>query len=589
MHKQVLRSKMSPAQMSIYITFCIFACLFSSTLQQQNGLSFKRPRTILSNNNQTNLVSSNQHNTFPYDNNTRPEMYMDDGKQSEMEKLEVDLENRRIIESSKTWKLFEIKSSFANNLGKKPTYKLKETTMPRIGRPQVTIPRESMIAESSEPEPTKALPFDGIGHIHPHQSNISPETCPACLDARLIQHYKHKGCTPVIYAGCKCPSRFRCPVDMPTNRIKSGRSNGFAGQNMDQRSSSSSSSPMIITESGEITFEGCRYNGSTYQMGQIVPTANICRICVCAFMDDGSVGVDCETQIQCPVTRSFTPRTQMWQADQSGKLVSSFMGRTMGQFPSFRLNCYDYYEHDKCCPRQECVPISARTGRMLKPRKTCSYNGRTYQLGERIDLLSITNNKLLEDENIMNDETESNLTNSDTENGSHIDDDDGIPIFALGHHSVPVHLRRNQFPVNFPEEIACLNCICSDGWNNSALEHGFNHYSGELFLNHMGNSCVRKSCEMHLNPQFKAGCLPVYHEDRCCPVDFICPRTRFMSMNIRGLDSGSKLCKFEGRKYAVGAKLYAMDYSAAPCVDCECRVPPDFTCLQRKNCIPPKQ
>lgn len=57
-----------------------------------------------------------------------------------------------------------------------------------------------------------------------------------------------------------------------------------------------------------------------------------------------------------------------------------------------------------------------------------------------------------------------------------------------------------------------------------------------------------------------------------------------MSMRIRGLDSGAKLCQFEGRKYPVGAKLYQSDHSAAPCVDCECLVPPMFTCLRRKDC-----
>ena len=62
-----------------------------------------------------------------------------------------------------------------------------------------------------------------------------------------------------------------------------------------------------------------------------------------------------------------------------------------------------------------------------------------------------------------------------------------------------------------------------------------------------------------------------------------------MSMRVRGLDSGSKLCKFEGRKYPVGSMLYQMDHSAAPCVDCECRIPPEFTCLQRKDCIATSQ
>ena len=56
---------------------------------------------------------------------------------------------------------------------------------------------------------------------------------------------------------------------------------------------------------------------------------------------------------------------------------------------SLSLYCYDYYQHDQCCPRQECIPINSRTGRTLRPRKTCRFVGKEYQLGEKIHLSDI--------------------------------------------------------------------------------------------------------------------------------------------------------------------------------------------------------
>ena len=64
----------------------------------------------------------------------------------------------------------------------------------------------------------------------------------------------------------------------------------------------------------------------------------------------------------------------------------------------------------------------------------------------------------------------------------------------------------------------------------------------------------------------------------------ILARTRQMALRVRGIDYGSKLCHFEGRKYPVGARIYQSQHQAADCIDCECRIPPEFTCLRRKNC-----
>lgn len=452
----------------------------------------------------------------------------------------------------------------------------------------------------SAPQPSAVYHNDdGIGHLH-HRHHQQAEgnsvACPACLDARLIQHYHIRGCTAVTLGHCHCPSRFKCPVDVPTSRaiggMKNSRSIRGGGGGSGHHSSTDQNnarSLKIMTAfggggGGRFSSISCLYNSTHYSLGQIVPTSDVCRICVCGYHSDGTVGVDCETSIQCPAIRSVTPPVpNMWMQNQAGQLVSSFLGRTIGgQLSPVKLNCYDFFEHDKCCPRQECVPVNARTGRTLQNRATCRYNKQTYLLGEKIDLASMLKNDPLADENgELEREEEPELLSMAEESSA----SSGASLA-----SAPP-LRRNQFPPNFPEEVACLSCICTEQWNSSALEErgGLQKLSSAFFLQAMGGSCRRKRCEMELDPRFKAGCLPVYHEDQCCPVDFVCPRTRYMSMRVRGLDSGSKLCKFEGRKYPVGSMLYQMDHSAAPCVDCECRIPPEFTCLQRKDCIATSQ
>lgn len=164
--------------------------------------------------------------------------------------------------------------------------------------------------------------------------------------------------------------------------------------------------------------------------------------------------------------------------------------------------------------------MNARTGRTLQNRATCRYNKQTYLLGEKIDLASMLKNDPLADENgELEREEEPELLSMAEESSA----SSGASLA-----SAPP-LRRNQFPPNFPEEVACLSCICTEQWNSSALEErgGLQKLSSAFFLQAMGGSCRRKRCEMELDPRFKAGCLPVYHEDQCCPVDFVCRMSAF--------------------------------------------------------------
>lgn len=178
---------------------------------------------------------------------------------------------------------------------------------------------------------------DGIGHLHHrHQSEGNSIACPACLDARLIQHYHIRGCTAVTLGHCQCPSRFKCPVDVPSSRTIGGLKNsrsirGGGGHSSTDQNNGRSLKMTAFSSNRFSSGNGCFYNSTHFNLGQIVSTSDVCRICVCGYHSDGTVGVDCETSIQCPAIRSATPPVpNMWMQNQAGQLVSSFLGRTLG-------------------------------------------------------------------------------------------------------------------------------------------------------------------------------------------------------------------------------------------------------------------
>lgn len=60
----------------------------------------------------------------------------------------------------------------------------------------------------------------------------------------------------------------------------------------------------------------------------------------------------------------------------------------------------------------------------------------------------------------------------------------------------------------YPKEDPCVECICEQSWDTqNPLNSG---------------GCRKIKCDLQLNPHFKAGCLPIYHEKTCCPIDYFC-------------------------------------------------------------------
>ncbi|GIY50481.1 uncharacterized protein CEXT_335951 [Caerostris extrusa] len=89
--------------------------------------------------------------------------------------------------------------------------------------------------------------------------------------------------------------------------------------------------------------------------------------------------------------------------------------------------------------------------------------------------------------------------------------------------------------------------------------------------------------------KLKQGCIPIYHEKTCCPIDYHCADDDFDFKPNRGAsfksdDDEDEMCFFESRYYPIG---HVLDIKhPTNCVTCTCKTPPDFTCIH-SSCPPP--
>ncbi|XP_013794690.1 kielin/chordin-like protein isoform X2 [Limulus polyphemus] len=118
----------------------------------------------------------------------------------------------------------------------------------------------------------------------------------------------------------------------------------------------------------------------------------------------------------------------------------------------------------------------------------------------------------------------------------------------------------------YPDDDNCLTCICTTEWSglNSA-------------------SCRKVDCllEEHL-PQLRRGCLPIYHANNCCPIDYHCPSGGNTTLeNAVESETGneSNLCYFDRKYYARGEVLDINH--PTNCVTCSCDTPPELTCIHQ--------
>ncbi|XP_054162503.1 kielin/chordin-like protein [Oppia nitens] len=107
------------------------------------------------------------------------------------------------------------------------------------------------------------------------------------------------------------------------------------------------------------------------------------------------------------------------------------------------------------------------------------------------------------------------------------------------------------------KEDPCLQCTCTKDWNPRSP------------INNSTGNCQPVKCYMDSNEKFRAGCVPIYYENRCCPIDYHCPPPE------------EHYCVFGNKKYQIGETLDTIGRNDR--TQCQCLVPPQLTCIERPS------
>ena len=60
----------------------------------------------------------------------------------------------------------------------------------------------------------------------------------------------------------------------------------------------------------------------------------------------------------------------------------------------------------------------------------------------------------------------------------------------------------------FLKEDSCVVCICDEGWDEDEPTKS--------------RGCTRVKCDLEIDMAKKRGCIPIYHQGSCCPIDYHC-------------------------------------------------------------------
>ncbi|XP_076330879.1 kielin/chordin-like protein [Tachypleus tridentatus] len=238
--------------------------------------------------------------------------------------------------------------------------------------------------------------------------------------------------------------------------------------------------------------EVCTYQGKTYQLGQEIVVTDSCRKCACQ--------------------QGYTP--------EDGAVLSCFSIECPELFfPPPKPGCYHVYDNESCCAvRTIC-------------KAACNYNGKTYELGQRI----------YPDE-------DSCLTCICTEEWSGLDSPSCRKIDCLLEEHLH-QLRRGCLPIYHASSCCPIEYHCPSR-ENTTLEQAVESESksnlcffdqkyytrGEVLdINHPTNcvtcscntppelTCIHQSCPAIPNDDYE-NCEPTYHPGVCCP-EYTCRTT----------------------------------------------------------------
>ncbi|CAL1282363.1 unnamed protein product [Larinioides sclopetarius] len=362
----------------------------------------------------------------------------------------------------------------------------------------------------------------------------------------------------------------------------------------------------------------CFYNGTWFQEKEELPTRGLCLICHCfpGFVEPNAF--TCSV-IDCPwedYHRRFPGCTPIY-ADRDCCPIGwecDYGTQNPGQQLSKGSNCdcewryLKHYEAKGCRPVYEEKPqttdkpsctcpwrFDCSQADEIQPNdKVCVYKKHVYPVGSKIpttnpcETCTCATDYFTQAASISCTTTECPAVYSQTPlpEGCHYvyKEDQCCPTSV----ECPTAQKDNMYQVPaceykgkmfyegeqiYPDEDPCLICLCNQNWT------GIN-----------SSSCRQHDCMLERDARkLKQGCIPIYHEKTCCPIDYHCADDDFDFKPNRGAsfksdDDEDEMCFFESRYYPIG---HVLDIKhPTNCVTCTCKTPPDFTCIH-SSCPPP--
>ncbi|XP_015928720.1 von Willebrand factor C and EGF domain-containing protein [Parasteatoda tepidariorum] len=251
-------------------------------------------------------------------------------------------------------------------------------------------------------------------------------------------------------------------------------------------------------------------------------------------------------------------------------------------------DCTPVYKNDTSCPSFYKCP---KEEKILA--NGCVYNRRVYHIGEEIDVgnpceicscFGDDSNKHFEIEcahvECFNDnELELNSTcyntyeaNTCCSIGTKCLTDEANDKENVCDYNGKIYHYGEQI---YPEEDPCQICICNKEWSGIG-----------------GKSCSTIDCALDLDrKELEEGCIPIYHEATCCPIEYHCGTEEEGYKNTTeplatqdDIESGTA-CEFKGLHYKLG-QILDINHPTH-CVTCTCQAPPIFTCIHKICPNPP--
>lgn len=350
--------------------------------------------------------------------------------------------------------------------------------------------------------------------------------------------------------------------------------------------------PITIQEPQNSTVE-CMYDGSLYNFGEELPTRGKCLLCVCNELFN-SDGIDSCAKINCPwnyYSSIYSECIPLYSDEECCPIKWDCGSGLLKQdgFCQCNLNHLKYFESKNCQPvygiRGCQCPTKYVCPEVQVNSLVCRYKEKIYEIGEEINL-DIPCKKCQCIKSLETEKAKMQCVDIECPEHHGLRPEEGCyfsyNLSTCCHEEIicpskqensetfqcelddkKYHLGEKMYPKDQP----CLVCLCNENWN------GINEVSCRSIKCYIDDDYIKK------------GCIPIYYERGCCPMNFYCDESINTETNQEIKFVKDDKCYYGDKSYKRGEKFVLNPDDK--CVTCECSFPPDIICIHKHCPSPP--